>query len=291
MRRIGAKDRSQIASFSATNDFPSRLASAFALVTDWSAAMSGNLRLETVVGVLGRIVGAAHLAIYRLTPDEPRARPAVAVDRRTTPRPERISGALARFVVANCQDDLIPGKIFRLVDLQTDPRFTGSEAEAEWLARPDIVQISLLLLGHEDGSYDMLEILFEKLPDFSVDIPTAIIAIALSDAWSHRSPGLVLGLIAKFGIKNRLRPELFQSHILSPDNPYALSRAQQRVCQLLAAGQKPADIARLMGISITTVRSHLSNIYTKTKTSGQFEIIALINGPAPDDAAPDGPRR
>lgn len=289
MRRIGAKDRSQIASFSASNDFPSRLASAFALVTDWSAAMSGNIRLESVVGVMGRMIGATHLAIYRLDQGDPKPRTAIAVDRRLSdPKAERISGALARYVIATYPDDLIPGKIFRLSECQEDSRFAGTDAQTEWQARPDIAQISLILLGREEGSFDFLEILFEKLPDFSVDIPTAIIAIALSDAWSHRSPGLVLGLIAKFGIKNRLRPELFQSHILSPDNPYALSRAQQRVCQLLAAGQKPADIARLMTISITTVRSHLRNIYTKTNTSGQFEVIALINGPALDDSTGRG---
>ena len=59
--------------------------------------------------------------------------------------------------------------------------------------------------------------------------------------------------------------------------PNALSHSQLRVCQLLGAGQKAVGIAELMGISITTVRSHLRNIYIKTNTTGQFEVIALIN--------------
>lgn len=278
MKRIGAKDRSQIADFSASNDFPSRLASAFALVTDWSAAVSGNLRLEPVVATLGRQIGAAHLSIYRLTISDRKIQPALAVDRRDDQRPERISGSLASFAVTAFPDDVLPGKIFRLSELQGDPRFAGTAAEIEWAARPDIAQISVVVLGVEGPNIDILEILYNRMPDFNVDIPTAVIAIALSDAWSHRTPGLVLGLVAKFGIRNRLRPELFKSHVLSPDNPYALSRSQMRICQLLAAGQRPADIARLMQVSITTVRSHLRNIYAKTNTAGQFEVIALING-------------
>lgn len=282
MKRIGPQDRSQIASFHSSNDFASRLASAFALVTDWSAAMAGNLRLADVVDLLGMQVGAAHISLVRFTPSEDRIQPIVAVDRRgANSRPERMSGALARFVTLHCKDDMIPGKIFRVSELSDHPAFPDSAAEREWSGRPEIRHVSLVLLGEEGESLDFMEMLYERVPDFDVDLPMALIAIALAEAWAMRTPGLVLGLIAKYGIRNRMSPAAFHSHILSPDNPYALSRSQQRVCQLLAAGQKASDIADLLGVSITTVRSHLSNIYAKTGTSGQFEVMALINSVDP----------
>ena len=63
-----------------------------------------------------------------------------------------------------------------------------------------------------------------------------------------------------------------------------LSRAELRVCQLLAAGDKAKDIAEVLGVSVATVRTHLRNIYAKTNTSGQIELIAVINAEKGKDA-------
>jgi len=288
MKPLGSRDRSQIATFSASNDFSSRLSSAFALATDWSAAMSGHSRLHDVVETMGHIAGAIHLSIYRMPKDGGEVRPIVAVDRRPAGTPgEAITGSLARHLISRSDAMLAPGAIYRLVELAETEDFAGTAADEEWAKRHDVDSATLVVLGNNDTECDFLEVLYDRVPDFSVDIPPALIAQALADAWSTRAPGLMLGLIAKFGIRKRLRPDLFETHILSPDNPFALSRVQQRVCQLLAAGQRPNDIAKLMGVSITTVRSHLSNIYSKTGTSGQVEVIALINGKGTDDSATD----
>lgn len=278
MRRLATIDRNQIASFSATSDFPDRLLRAFALVIDWAAAASGLMHLDDVLIGMGRLVGGSHLSVYRISTKEYAPQLVAQVDRREgNPPAERITGALMQFVVNNFPDEIVPGKIVRLTTLKADPQFLGSPAFKEWNGRDDFANVSLMILGENAQTFDVLEIRYSKLPEIDVDIPTAVLGVAISDAWGLRSPGYVLGLISKFGAKHRKVPTTAESHILGPDNPYALSHSQLRVCQLLGAGQKAAGIAELMGISITTVRSHLRNIYIKTNTTGQFEVIALIN--------------
>lgn len=293
--RMGPQDRSQIATFSAANDFPSRLTSAFALVTDWSAAMAGNLRLEEVARVYARQVGAAHVALYRLSRADHKLMPIVAVDRsESAATTETISGALLRFALEHQPETIAAGAILRLSELREHPEFALNAAAQEWDNRREVKHISLMILEVSETKIDVMETLYDHIPDSNIDLPAPIIAGALAEAWALRSPGVILGLIGKYGVKNRLKPGHFDGHILSPNNPYALSRSQQKVCQLLAAGQKATEIAALLNISIATVRSHLSNIYAKTGTAGQFEILALLNGPTSEDdeidPAENGPR-
>lgn len=68
-----------------------------------------------------------------------------------------------------------------------------------------------------------------------------------------------------------------QKPVLGPDNPFGLSRSEFRVCTLIGQGQKAADIARTLDVSIATVRSHLKGIYSKTDLSGQFDVLHRLH--------------
>jgi DNA-binding CsgD family transcriptional regulator len=288
LSQFGPHDRSQIASFSQSNDFSARLTSAFALVTDWSAAMAGNIRFENVVTTLAHQVGAARCGVYRFSRLDGKIQPIVTVAREIPEASEKtvpdglsvLTGSMLRFMLGFDAAQIAAGGILRLTNLREEPAFNDSEIARLWDAAPDIAQASVLIMDVTEKTIDMVEILYTAPPDYSVDLPAPILAGALAEAWALRTPGVILGLIGKYGVKKRLAPDSFESHILSPNNPFALSRSQQKVCQLLAAGQKANDIATLLGVSITTVRSHLSQIYAKTGTSGQIEILALINAGA-----------
>ena len=49
-----------------------------------------------------------------------------------------------------------------------------------------------------------------------------------------------------------------------------------RVCQLLKSGQRPIGIAEALGISVTTIRTHLLHIYAKTDKSGMLELLHML---------------
>jgi DNA-binding CsgD family transcriptional regulator len=62
---------------------------------------------------------------------------------------------------------------------------------------------------------------------------------------------------------------------------YDLSAAETRVLERLIAGRTPAEIADDLGSALPTVRSHLSNIFAKTATTRQADLIRLAAALAP----------
>lgn len=62
---------------------------------------------------------------------------------------------------------------------------------------------------------------------------------------------------------------------------YGLSQAEGRVAALLAQGHRLEDIAEMLGVAYETVRKHLKQIFSKTGTSRQAELVrVLLSGPA-----------
>lgn len=59
---------------------------------------------------------------------------------------------------------------------------------------------------------------------------------------------------------------------------FSLTPTEQRVVSLLAAGNSARQIANALGMSLHTVHSHLKNIFAKTDTSSQNEVIAIVRG-------------
>ena len=62
---------------------------------------------------------------------------------------------------------------------------------------------------------------------------------------------------------------------------YGLSRAESRVAALLASGYRLEQAADMLGVAYETVRKHLKQIFSKTGTYRQAELVRiLVNGPA-----------
>ncbi len=57
---------------------------------------------------------------------------------------------------------------------------------------------------------------------------------------------------------------------------YGLTHAEGRVALRLADGQRLSDIAGDLGISINTVRGHLKQVFAKTGTHRQAELVRLV---------------
>ena len=56
---------------------------------------------------------------------------------------------------------------------------------------------------------------------------------------------------------------------------YELTAAQSKVSALVFAGQSLSTIAQSLNLSENTVRSHLKQIFQKTETHGQMELVHL----------------
>ena len=83
------------------------------------------------------------------------------------------------------------------------------------------------------------------------------IAPFLAALWAHRPLALWHGM---------------HSGLLHPDNPYRLTQAEQRICGLIAQGLRPQDMAEHLNVSLTTVRTHLRQVYSKSGLDGLFAV-------------------
>jgi DNA-binding CsgD family transcriptional regulator/PAS domain-containing protein len=62
---------------------------------------------------------------------------------------------------------------------------------------------------------------------------------------------------------------------------YGLSRAESRVVALLARGYRLDQVAEALGVAYETVRKHLKQVFGKTGTDRQAELVRLlVTGPA-----------
>ncbi|MGF1639394.1 MAG: helix-turn-helix transcriptional regulator [Rhodospirillales bacterium] len=62
---------------------------------------------------------------------------------------------------------------------------------------------------------------------------------------------------------------------------YGLSRAEARVVALLASGHRLDQVAETLGVTYDTVRKHLKQVFGKTGTDRQAELVRLlVTGPA-----------
>ncbi|MBT0957524.1 helix-turn-helix transcriptional regulator [Alphaproteobacteria bacterium KMM 3653] len=276
MYRATVKDRTQLVPFPEANDLQTRIARAFSLVTDWNAALNGHYNIQEVIDVASRQFESLNVSLFRLRAG--RAWPIASACRQLDGLKPRVSsGAIASYVQNNHAEALDPGSIWRLTELREEAGFAGSPAHKEYADRPDIVEVSTIVLEASDGAIDCLEVTFDRPPNRHPDLPSSIVTQALADSWAARSPGLISRAIRSYGrARGRTGVANDNVDILGPHNPFGLSRAEQRVCQMIADGQKAKEIADALGVSLATVRSHMHKIYAKTGTSGQVELVVLV---------------
>lgn len=66
-----------------------------------------------------------------------------------------------------------------------------------------------------------------------------------------------------------------------------LTPAEAQTARMVLAGGTPKTIARALGVSLATVKTHLHRVFTKTETAGQADLarrLARILAPAPSSA-------
>ena len=63
---------------------------------------------------------------------------------------------------------------------------------------------------------------------------------------------------------------------LSFENPCRFSRAEYRICVMFSQGLDSAAIRQELGISTSTLSTHLGNIYAKTGCTNQRELVFFL---------------
>ncbi len=106
-------------------------------------------------------------------------------------------------------------------------------------------------------------VLKEQAPE---ELRRAILKVHSGEIWLNRK--LATGIIAKMS-----QPSLWEKK--NPGSPVIslLTARERQVFDLVSAGLKNKDIASRLFISETTVRHHLTTIFSKLEVTSRFELI------------------
>ena len=59
---------------------------------------------------------------------------------------------------------------------------------------------------------------------------------------------------------------------------FRFTHTQARLAEMLCQGMRPANAAEALGVKISTVRTHVGEMYEKTGTHSQAQLVALLHG-------------
>lgn len=62
---------------------------------------------------------------------------------------------------------------------------------------------------------------------------------------------------------------------------FQLTPSEARVAVHIAAGEGPAEVAMVLGVTVDTVRTHLKKVFDKTATTRQSQVVRLVMGEVP----------
>lgn len=55
-----------------------------------------------------------------------------------------------------------------------------------------------------------------------------------------------------------------------------ISRREKEVVELVIQGKKSKDIAIILGVSVSTIKGHLTSIYKKTGVTSRVELVVKL---------------
>lgn len=153
-----------------------------------------------------------------------------------------------------------------------------------------LVETVVIPLGHHATCSDFVEMHFAReVPVATLDA-LALIGPVLADSWKKRAMGLVPTSALSLRAETEGRSdEATAKPILGVSNHYGLSRSEYRVCLFLSRGLNNAALLDELSISLSTLRTHLRNIYAKTGVGSQAELVQLLLV-VPTTQASDGTR-
>lgn len=183
--------------------------------------------------------------------------------------------------------------------------FAGARPGSLWFrsmmdeVAPDLVEFQAVRhlrelagvpLDVNDRFIDTLEIHLADGPRNYQHMLLNSLAPVLSHTWKNRARGLFTEAALQRAAPRR--EVMSSAPVLSSENPARLSRAEYRVGLMLSRGMTVEEVKASLNIQDSTLRTHLSNLYAKTKSSNLTELVfQLVATAAPQPRQADGPAR
>ncbi|MBU3261949.1 helix-turn-helix transcriptional regulator [Roseovarius sp. PS-C2] len=246
------------------------------LVADWTHALNDNGELSDVLKRLMRLVKADTVMILRVSKADKRARYVARCDAQAGKIWPGQPRSYAETVIGECLPSARAGSIWKMSDTTaSDASMVLSGAES---LSADLAEVIVSPLEAAGGHADYVELHFRHRPA-AHDLNLLVMLLdTFAMGWKRRVPGTIskrLKQIRRFTVIASDGDHGMS--ILDAENPAKLSRCEFRVCTLLKEGMTVKLIADTLSIGPTTVRSHLSSIFSKTGVSSQVELLHQLN--------------
>lgn len=239
---------------------------------EYGAALHGQGSLSGALDRIARATGAQVVRLVQLS-DRPRRKLCLASAdlhecHERYPPPAELSEPLLQAGIARGRVASVWPYSKAVDDLLVIP----SLGIRGWVEARGIVEILCIVLATEESGTFLIELSFQTDPHGAAMALVEAMAPVLAAGWALRDPN-TLASMRRAGLSLVSTQNAPQQPILADSNPAGLTRAEFRICALLAEGNAPRDIPDAIGISEATLRSHLRSIYAKTHTTGQAELI------------------
>jgi DNA-binding CsgD family transcriptional regulator len=268
----------------------SMLTSMMLFQTSWTECLQGEGAFRDCLAELSGIFDARIVRVLRICERSGRQRTIASLDR-GAPQGERpLTLSLGPVLFAAARAPVRLGTVWTLNELDGAPRDILGERALRWMGDRGIRQVAAIPLDRTDIELDAIELYFSKpLPD-DLRANLEIVAATAMHAWRRRRKGRIARLLrATPAIAERMAQPLMPAAIspLSSSNPFNLTAAEMRICGLLQGGHSSASVMGNLQISEPTLRTHLRNIYAKTGTRGQVDLVRVLLGDPSSGILPD----
>lgn len=244
-------------------------------IAQWCECLHGKSPLVKSLELLGTGVDAEAVAIVRFSRSGASDSRPVCWDRAPEDvRGGRLHSGYARSLLGAYFDAARPGSLwYRSMLDDTSPDLV------DFHAARILRELVVIPLETNDRHIDMLEIHFaERLRNFQ-QLLLNTLAPVLSRNWRNRTQGLFTETVLRRA--EQRRSATLDKPILSTDNPARLSRAEYRVGLMLSRGMSLEDVKAELNIRESTLRTHLGNLYAKTRVSNLSELVFLLVSASP----------
>jgi DNA-binding CsgD family transcriptional regulator len=244
-------------------------------VAQWCECLHGHDPLHKSLEVLARGVGADIVALARYSRDSTASSRVVAWDRIAAEEgPARTDRGFARSLMGPYFEAARPGSLWFRSMVES-----GSAADLEefHLSR-HLRELAIVPLQTVPRFIDTVEFHFRDRLRNHQQLILNSLAPVLARTWHNRAQGLfteAMLRLAPASVDTDLAP------LLSAENPARLSRAEYRVSLLLSHGMSTKEVQSELGISESTLRSHLGNLYAKTNCANLSELIFRLKSVPP----------
>lgn len=247
-------------------------------VAAWTLSLQGCSPLLTGLSQLRDAFGAEAVVLSRLGRTQGAGSQVIACDQRS-------SNSSRNLIDRSFAASLLGAYLYRprpgsawfsdQVDMDNDP------ALRQIRINRSLSELVIVALEAEEKAMFFLEFHFKHRLDSHSRAAMNALGMTLTSIWSQRATGRFSEALLK-GRPTTASEDASKGlpvDILSAANPTCLSRAEFRVCSLLSTGLSCARAKEVLGITDSTLRTHLRQIYAKTGSTNLADLLFRLLAP------------